>query len=446
MEERRQARLAELTTPRQRAMYEQVASRRFGQETEGIARYTIQQAQAEDDRQSVARVTQSSNDAMTYWRDPQRREQAIALAQNETMSLADRQGWAPERAQEATQEVASNILTRIVRQQVDDDPVAAARFLNENRGRLLPADEFALDDELRKPLMDRQVTEYADAWEQGRAPKNILANTRPPPPAPVVAPTIPLSKLPREADGSLAPVHAIPTGGDTGFVLVPTVDGDGEALSDEQALAIYRRTGEHLGVYATEDAAKAAAERLAEPADAHEVGDPPPSEPAVSASAVRASGVDLDRITAYAESRNREYTAAGDRVTSSAGARGRMQVMPATARDPGYGIRPSNGTPEDDARLGREYRAKMEEVYHGDLAKMWGAYNWGPGNLDKAVRRWGNDWLAHAPSDTQKYVRQNVAAAGGAVSTAGVVTSPGVRDLGQAYAWADSLGLGYDET
>lgn len=97
---------------------------------------------------------------------------------------------------------------------------------------------------------------------------------------------------------------------------------------------------------------------------------------------------------------------------SPKGARGLMQVMPGTARDPGFGIRPSNGTPADDVRVGKEYRAAMQRRYGGDLSKMWGAYNWGPGNMDAALSRHGDGWLAHAPAETRDYVARNLRAAG----------------------------------
>ena len=97
-------------------------------------------------------------------------------------------------------------------------------------------------------------------------------------------------------------------------------------------------------------------------------------------------------------------------AVSTKGARGLMQVMPATARDPGFGIRPSNGTPADDVRVGREYRRAMERRYGGDLTRMWAAYNWGPGNLDAAIRRHGNNWIKHAPAETRAYVAQNLRA------------------------------------
>ena len=89
-----------------------------------------------------------------------------------------------------------------------------------------------------------------------------------------------------------------------------------------------------------------------------------------------------------------------------------MQVMPATARDPGYGIRPSNGTQQDDIRVGREYLAKMLETYNGDHAKMWAAYNAGPGRLDEAIRRGGADWLRFMPAETRAYVAKNMRALG----------------------------------
>jgi soluble lytic murein transglycosylase len=120
------------------------------------------------------------------------------------------------------------------------------------------------------------------------------------------------------------------------------------------------------------------------------------------------SATHLDRITAQGESGGRRYAANGSLLTSPAGAMGEMQVMPSTARAPGFGIRPWDGSsPDDLARVGREYRAKMQVRYGGDTAKMWAAYNWGPGNLDAAIQRHGPNWLDHAPAETQAYVTRN---------------------------------------
>lgn len=122
----------------------------------------------------------------------------------------------------------------------------------------------------------------------------------------------------------------------------------------------------------------------------------------------------LDAITASAESGNRNFYSNGQPVVSRAGARFAMQVMPSTARDPGFGLRPADpNNPEDMNRLGREYRAVMERRYGGDPAKMWAAYNAGPGALDNAIRRGGDNWLSLLPRETQDYVRRNVRALGG---------------------------------
>lgn len=123
----------------------------------------------------------------------------------------------------------------------------------------------------------------------------------------------------------------------------------------------------------------------------------------------RVSGADLDGITVDSESRGKRYGANGQLLRSPVGAMGEWQVMPATARNPGFGVRPWDGRSHDDlARVGKDYRRAMETRYDGDAAKMWGAYNAGPGRVDGLVRRHGNDWLRYAPRETRNYVQRNV--------------------------------------
>lgn len=89
-----------------------------------------------------------------------------------------------------------------------------------------------------------------------------------------------------------------------------------------------------------------------------------------------------------------------DIVNPASGARGSMQVMSKTATNPGYGVKPSDGTPQDDARTGRDYYTALRQKYGApDLAAI--AYNWGPGNTDKWLAN-GAD-LSKLPSETLKY-------------------------------------------
>ena len=125
-----------------------------------------------------------------------------------------------------------------------------------------------------------------------------------------------------------------------------------------------------------------------------------------------ASASRLDAITAQAESGNRDYSG-GRPVVSPAGARFAMQVMPSTARQPGFGLRPANpNDPQDMNRLGREYRATMQRRYQGDPRKMWAAYNAGPGRVDEAIRKHGERWLDAMPAETKAYVARNLRALG----------------------------------
>lgn len=134
-------------------------------------------------------------------------------------------------------------------------------------------------------------------------------------------------------------------------------------------------------------------------------------------------------ITPFSESGNREFNADGTRVTSPKGARGVMQVMPKTATNPGYGIEPSNGTPEDDARLGKQYLGKMLEIY-GNPAQAWAAYNAGPAAVDKAIREGGDRWLQKLPAETRQYVAKNMSALNGGGQSGSRVIAQGAPKPG----------------
>ena len=72
-------------------------------------------------------------------------------------------------------------------------------------------------------------------------------------------------------------------------------------------------------------------------------------------------------------------------------AQGAMQVMPKTLNDPGFGIRPSDGSPKDDRRVGRDYWAMNVERYEGNIEAAAIGYNAGPGNADKWVAAGGGE-------------------------------------------------------
>lgn len=114
---------------------------------------------------------------------------------------------------------------------------------------------------------------------------------------------------------------------------------------------------------------------------------------------------DLIKSVESAESGGRDYGNDGGVLTSPKGAKGRMQVMDTTNTDPGFGVKPAqDNSVEERARVGRDYIGAMIQKY-GDPIKAIAAYNWGPGNLDKAIAKHGDDWMSAAPAETQKYVQ-----------------------------------------
>lgn len=117
----------------------------------------------------------------------------------------------------------------------------------------------------------------------------------------------------------------------------------------------------------------------------------------------------LTNIVMGLESNGRRYDEDGNLLegpmTRYGTAKGEMQVLDSTNTDPGYGVKPAqDDSPEERARVGRDYLSAMLKEYKGDIAKALAAYNWGPGNVDAAVKEHGLDWLNHAPSETRNYV------------------------------------------
>ena len=113
------------------------------------------------------------------------------------------------------------------------------------------------------------------------------------------------------------------------------------------------------------------------------------------------------------ESGGRRYDKNGNLLTSSKGAQGEMQVMPGTARDPGFGIKAArNNSPEELRRVGDEYAGVLLNRYQDPKLAMI-AYNMGPGATDKWLAS-GAD-ISKLPRETQGYIRGVNLAEGGEV-------------------------------
>jgi len=110
-----------------------------------------------------------------------------------------------------------------------------------------------------------------------------------------------------------------------------------------------------------------------------------------------------------AESGNKDYYANGQPVTSTAGAMYAGQVMPSTARDPGYGVQPAkDDSAQEYNRVGRDLFAVAQKRY-GDDAKAAAAYNAGFSRVDNALKQaqaTGQDWQTFIPNETKAYINK----------------------------------------
>jgi hypothetical protein len=90
-------------------------------------------------------------------------------------------------------------------------------------------------------------------------------------------------------------------------------------------------------------------------------------------------------------------------AVSEKGATGIGQVMPGTARDPGYGVRPLAAedlmNPEENLRFSADYLGALLRRFDGDMPLALAAYNAGPG----AVLEYGG---VPPFEETQEYIEK----------------------------------------
>lgn len=138
-------------------------------------------------------------------------------------------------------------------------------------------------------------------------------------------------------------------------------------------------------------------------------------------------------------------------VTSPKGAIGIAQVMPGTGPEAAK----LAGLPWDANRLktdaaynealGKAYMQKQLETFGGDTTKALAAYNMGPGDEKKGngvkglVAKYGDQWLSHAPAETQDYVATITGRTGGAGASSTLPAAPKVAVPPHLQALVDKI-------
>jgi hypothetical protein len=111
----------------------------------------------------------------------------------------------------------------------------------------------------------------------------------------------------------------------------------------------------------------------------------------------------------------------GQHMLSGAGAQGHFQFMPGTAKR--FGLTDPNDLGASADAASRYLHSNLVK-FGGDERKALAGYNWGEGNVDKAVAQYGDQWEQHAPDETKNYIKQIMARQEAAQHRAPVETVP----------------------
>lgn len=114
------------------------------------------------------------------------------------------------------------------------------------------------------------------------------------------------------------------------------------------------------------------------------------------------------KAIAMQESSNRHTDENGQLITSPVGAVGKYQIMPSTAAQPGFGLKPldlATATEAQHEEFSRNYLNKLNERFGNQPDLTLAAYNYGVGNVEKLLQQYGVKWKEHLPTETSNYLK-----------------------------------------
>jgi soluble lytic murein transglycosylase len=142
--------------------------------------------------------------------------------------------------------------------------------------------------------------------------------------------------------------------------------------------------------------------------------------PTIGIPAFEPVGARVDKAMVYAIAR--QESAFDPRAQSQVGARGLMQLMPATAKRTaerfgvGYNLDKLLDDPSYNAKLGSAHLSELMQDWKGSLILTFASYNAGGGNVKKWIDAYGDprqahvdpvDWVERIPfSETRNYVQR----------------------------------------
>jgi hypothetical protein len=128
-------------------------------------------------------------------------------------------------------------------------------------------------------------------------------------------------------------------------------------------------------------------------------------------STVKGASVDLViPKLAQIESGNQHLDVKGNLTKSPTGALGKYQILPSTAKDPGFGITPipdlAKAPEAEHKRFATDYLSAMLKEFGNDMEKALAAYNAGPAVVRNAIDIDPINWKKHITVEAKNYINK----------------------------------------
>lgn len=113
---------------------------------------------------------------------------------------------------------------------------------------------------------------------------------------------------------------------------------------------------------------------------------------------------------AQVETGNKHLDETGKLIKSPTGALGKYQILPSTAKDPGFGITPiadlAKAPEAEHKRFATDYLSAMLKEFGGDMEKALAAYNAGPAVVRNAIEIDPINWKKHITAEAKTYINK----------------------------------------
>lgn len=244
------------------------AATHWGDLVSTVDSHSASEYKAAQTREFGSAIDNRITSAVDGYTDPVKRQTAIDEGRTLISVFAAHSGWS---AEETTQKLAAftsdahaSVIERMVNEHQD---IQAKQYLAEHKAELVGKDLIQAE---------RLTGEASVLGESQRQADAIMANRFAP--GMLAVGNIDLTNRPRvrNPDGSISTVRSFSTEIDGKEVLLPTVSDSGKNLTEQEAIALYEKTGKHLGIFKDAETATAYAQQLHQQQAAMIAGKLPP--------------------------------------------------------------------------------------------------------------------------------------------------------------------------